>query len=120
MSQKIAIKVLMKLNELGWSQKDLAAKMEVSPQQVNKIVSGKENLTLETQEKLQCILDIPVLASYYEDKIKAFEKFVNLCIKSYKESYIKQVQLTSKYTLSKVVTMGVNPFIKNEISKKAV
>ena len=66
-SQKIALKVLMKLDELGWSQKKLAEKMEVSPQQINKIVSGKENLTLETQIKLQNILDIPILATYYEN-----------------------------------------------------
>lgn len=66
-SQKIALKVLRKLTELGWSQKELAKKMEVSPQQITKIVSGKENLTIETQIKLQTILDIPILASYYEN-----------------------------------------------------
>lgn len=65
-SQKIALKVLLKLDELNWSQKDLAEKMNVSPQQINKIVSGKENLTLETIIKLQNILDIPVLATYYD------------------------------------------------------
>jgi transcriptional regulator with XRE-family HTH domain len=65
-SQKIAIKVLRKLDRLGWTQKDLAEKMAVSPQQVSKIVSGKENLTIETQIKLQTILDIPILSSYYE------------------------------------------------------
>lgn len=69
-SQRIALKVLLKLDELGWTQKDLATKMAVSPQQVNKIVSGKENLTIETQIQLQNILDIPVLASYYENKSK--------------------------------------------------
>ena len=68
-SQKIALKVLTKLDELGWSQRDLAEKMEVSPQQISKIVSGKENLTIDTQIKLQNILDIPILASYYEHKI---------------------------------------------------
>ena len=68
-SQQIALKVLMKLDDLGWSQKDLANAMEVTPQQVTKIVSGKENLTIETQIKLQNILDIPILASYYENKI---------------------------------------------------
>ena len=68
-SQQIALKVLMKLDKLGWTQKDLAAQMEVSPQQITKIVSGKENLTIETQIKLQTILDIPILASYYENKI---------------------------------------------------
>jgi transcriptional regulator with XRE-family HTH domain len=69
-SQKIALKVLIRLDKLNWSQRDLAKKMDVSPQQINKIVSGKENLSIETQIKLQTILDIPVLASYYEDKIK--------------------------------------------------
>ncbi len=75
-SQQIAIKVLMKLDELGWSQKDLAEKMGVSPQQITKIVSGKENLTIETQIKLQNILDIPVLASYYENKEKGKGEFI--------------------------------------------
>lgn len=68
-SQQIAIKILTKLEELGWSQKDLAKEMDVSPQQVTKIVSGKENLTIESQIKLQSILNIPVLASYYENKM---------------------------------------------------
>ena len=51
-SQQIALKVLLKLDDLGWSQKDLAKEMEVTPQQISKIVSGKENLTIETQIKL--------------------------------------------------------------------
>ena len=72
-SQKIALKVLSKLDELGWSQKVLAEKMEVSPQQISKIVSGKENLTIDTQVKLQNVLDIPILASYYEQKINNVE-----------------------------------------------
>jgi transcriptional regulator with XRE-family HTH domain len=67
-SQQIAIKVMKKLDELEWSQKDLAVAMNVSPQQVNKIVKGQENLTLETQIKLQTVLDIPILASYHEVK----------------------------------------------------
>lgn len=45
---------------------DLAAAMKVSPPQITKIVKGQENLTLETQVRLQEILDIPILASYYE------------------------------------------------------
>ncbi len=75
-SQLIAMKVLMKLDELGWSQKELAKRMDVSPQQITKIVSGKENLTIETQIKLQTILDIPVLASYYENKIETLPEWV--------------------------------------------
>lgn len=68
-SQHIALKVLKKLDELGWTQRDLAAAMNVSPPQISKIVKGQENLTLETQIRLQEILDIPVLASYYEKNI---------------------------------------------------
>lgn len=67
-SQRIALKVLMKLDELGWSQKDLAQALKVTPQQISKIVSGKENLTIETQIKLQEILDIPIFATYHEYK----------------------------------------------------
>jgi ribosome-binding protein aMBF1 (putative translation factor) len=65
-SQHIALKVLAKLEKLGWSQKHLADILGVTPQQITKIVSGKENLTIETQIKLQEALDIPILASYYE------------------------------------------------------
>lgn len=65
-SQNIALKVLDRLDELHWTQKKLAQELGVSPQQVTKIVKGQENLTLETQIKLQDILDIPILASYFE------------------------------------------------------
>lgn len=65
-SQNIALKVLDRLDELHWTQKKLAKELDVSPQQVSKIVKGQENLTLETQIKLQDILDIPILASYFE------------------------------------------------------
>jgi len=69
-SQKIAYRILERLDELNWTQKQLAQKMGVSAQQVNKIVKGQENLTLETQTKLQEILDIPILATFYENKMK--------------------------------------------------
>ncbi len=67
-SQTIAFKILFRLDELGWSQKDLADAMKVSPQQINKIVKGTENLTLETLVKLQSVLKIAILASYHEAK----------------------------------------------------
>lgn len=74
-SRNIALKVLEKLEELSWSQKKLAEAMNVSPQQVSKIVSGKENLTIETQVKLQDVLNIPILASYYE---RIFNELIEL------------------------------------------
>lgn len=65
-SQDIAFDILEKLEDLNWTQKDLAEKMGVSPQYINKIVKGSENFTLESLVKLQAILDIPILASYFK------------------------------------------------------
>jgi ribosome-binding protein aMBF1 (putative translation factor) len=43
------------------SQKNLAERVNVSPQQINKIVKGKENLTLETISKLELALGIRII-----------------------------------------------------------
>ncbi|MEI6595881.1 MAG: helix-turn-helix transcriptional regulator, partial [Bacteroidota bacterium] len=43
------------------SQKELAEKIGVSPQHVNKIVKGRETLTLETISKLEVALEISLL-----------------------------------------------------------
>ena len=67
-SQGIGLDILERLDEWGWSQKDLAEKMGVSPQYVNKIVKGSENFTLESLVKLQALLDIPILANYFKQK----------------------------------------------------
>jgi transcriptional regulator with XRE-family HTH domain len=112
-SQQIAIKVLMKLDELGWSQKKLAEKMKVRPQQVSKIVRGKENLTLETQVRLQEILDIPVLASFFDnkdnkrvrvdmvlrfkEKLLVFEHKARFLSEDYTNSFNKQSIITMNY-----------------------
>jgi plasmid maintenance system antidote protein VapI len=53
--------VLDKLDELGWSQKELAIQMSVSPQQISKIVRGSENLTLESLVKIEKVLGIQLL-----------------------------------------------------------
>jgi ribosome-binding protein aMBF1 (putative translation factor) len=57
-SQLIAIRLLLTLKERGMQQKELAEQLGVSPQQVSKIVKGKENLTLETISRLESVLGI--------------------------------------------------------------
>jgi DNA-binding XRE family transcriptional regulator len=64
-SQSIALDILEKLEVLGWTQKYLAEQLGVSPQYVNKLVKGNENLTLETLVKLQNVLDLPIFAISY-------------------------------------------------------
>jgi transcriptional regulator with XRE-family HTH domain len=60
-SQAIALRILRTLRAKNVSQKELAEKIGVSPQQVNKIVKGRENLTLETIAKLEAALGIVLL-----------------------------------------------------------
>jgi len=104
-SQQIASKVLIKLDELGWSQKKLAEEMDVSPQQITKIVSGKENLTIETQIKLQNILNIPVLASYYENKMTEMDEW-NFAIERRVQKIAAQTTLiTNNYQATKIVKL---------------
>jgi transcriptional regulator with XRE-family HTH domain len=67
-SMRIAVKVLLALKEQDMTQKELAEKMNVSPQYISKLVKGKENLTLETLTKLQNILGIDILGSTVEYK----------------------------------------------------
>lgn len=73
-SAEIAISVLDKLKEKKWSQKDFAEKMGVSPQYVNKIVKGKENLTFDTIDKLEDVLECKLVSVIdYSKKIVSHE-----------------------------------------------
>lgn len=104
-SQQIALKVLMKLDDFGWSQKDLAKAMEVTPQQITKIVSGKENLTIETQIKLQHILDIPVLASYYENKMTEMDQRIVTFEKRVDKMVVQAIEYSNNYQSTKVLKL---------------
>lgn len=68
-SKRIAIQILAALKQRSMTQKNLADIMEVSPQYVNKLVKGKENLTLDTIVKLEKILAIEILTSHKESKV---------------------------------------------------
>jgi transcriptional regulator with XRE-family HTH domain len=60
-SAMVAVNVLEALKAKGLSQKDLAQKMKVSAQQVNKILKGQQNLTFETISKLETALEISLM-----------------------------------------------------------
>ena len=72
-SQKIALKVLQVLKERGITQKELAGQLGITPQQVNKIVKGSENLGLETITRIEEVLDttlIEIPEFQLEQKVK--------------------------------------------------
>lgn len=119
-SQQIAIKVLIKLDELGWTQKDLAKAMDVSPQQITKIVSGKENLTIETQVKLQNILDIPVLASYYENKMAEMDEKILTLEKHIEKISIQPSHRSDSYKEAMIVRLEPINYSQENNYPKAV
>ncbi|MFH7016325.1 transcriptional regulator [Flavobacterium sp. FlaQc-47] len=53
-----AVNVLEVLNAKGWSKKDLAQKMNISTHQLNNILKGQQDLTLEMISKLETALEI--------------------------------------------------------------
>jgi transcriptional regulator with XRE-family HTH domain len=55
-SSNIATTIFFKLKDLGKSQKWLADQLNVSSQQVSKIMKGKENLTLQTVSNIEEVL----------------------------------------------------------------
>ncbi len=103
-SRKIAYKVLVRLDVLGWSQKRLADEMGVSAQYISKVVQGKENLTLDTLIKLQNILDIPLLASHNEDKDRKIEGTNRVVV--------------SELTISSTITRLTKNFPNKHVSRR--
>ncbi|MDA3882438.1 MAG: helix-turn-helix domain-containing protein [Bacteroidales bacterium] len=106
-SQSIALKVLVRLKEKGWKQTDLAKALNVTPQQITKIVSGKENLTIDTQIKLQEVLDIPILASYYESKMKQSE-LIEVKVPGIKTTY-KAISTLEDTNIIETAKTVINP-----------
>ena len=117
-SRKIAYKVLVRLDVLDWSQKRLADEMGVSAQYISKIVQGKENLTLDTLIKLQNILDIPILASYNDDKQKNVETSVMSFQKNEVFAVTKQPATIFDYPSGQKLTtdQSANTYIYSKVS----
>lgn len=57
-SQRIALKILFKLDELNITKEDLAAKANIPNNRINVIVTGKANLTLLELVQIDATLDL--------------------------------------------------------------
>ena len=64
-SFKIAVRILREIRAQkavnGMTQKKLAEMMGVTPQYINKVVKGRENLTLETISRIEQVLGIALI-----------------------------------------------------------
>ncbi|MFT3827814.1 MAG: helix-turn-helix transcriptional regulator [Chitinophagaceae bacterium] len=77
-SSQIARRILAIIHDSNHlTQSKLAEMLEVSPQQINKIVKGKENLTLETIYKLSKALNVNLITfpEYKYSTPLAYESF---------------------------------------------
>jgi transcriptional regulator with XRE-family HTH domain len=67
-SIKVAIKLNRILRQKGMKQKHLAELLGVSAQQVNKILKGRENLTLDTIERIESAIGVDLITVLREDE----------------------------------------------------
>lgn len=91
-SNLIAFEILERLDELGWSQKQLAEKMGVSPQQVNKWVKGNENFTIATLARLGEVLETRLIDVPRRDEVMI------------KES-VRLPKITQEYTIPESIKL---------------
>ena len=62
-SSNIALRIIAALEQKEYmTQKALAEKLEVSPQYINKILKGQENLSLATIAKLSEVLNMELIS----------------------------------------------------------
>ena len=57
--------IMEQITDKGMTQKELAVRMELSKQHVDKLINGEVRLTAETAMKLESVLGIP--ASYWNN-----------------------------------------------------
>ena len=69
-SQNIAVKLHTYLRKNKLQQKDFAKLMEVSPQQISKILSGKENLKLETISKIEKLTGLNIITKDIKEPVE--------------------------------------------------
>lgn len=60
-SQRIAMMMLDKMEELGLTQKALAERMGCSQQYISRVLKGTENLSIETISKIENALHLEIL-----------------------------------------------------------
>ena len=60
-SQRVAMMMLDRMEELGLTQKSLATKMGCSQQYISRVLKGTENLSIETISKIESALELEIL-----------------------------------------------------------
>lgn len=108
-SRRMAIKINTFLKANNIKQKQLAELLNVSPQQVSKIIKGRENLTLETISKIEKVLKIQLIG---ENKVQKIEISLHQYV-----SYVKSDFKENNYHMSEKKTKEIIlPNIRNRVA----
>lgn len=67
-SQRIAMMMLDRMEELGLTQKCLAAKMGCTQQYISRVLKGTENLSIETISKIESALELEILEPVFASR----------------------------------------------------
>lgn len=104
----IGVKVLQALRRQGITQRELAERMGVSAQQVNKIVKGSENLTLETLVKLEKALSVQLLQDHHQEHIT---KLATIQLKAWAKSRAAggYFVMSHQGSYANITTIRINP-----------
>jgi transcriptional regulator with XRE-family HTH domain len=85
----IGLQILEALDAKGWKQKDLAEALNVSPQMVNKYLSGKCEFGLPIKHKLQTALGIKLGEAYYHpEPLEAYDDSINCVVRPINSSTV--------------------------------
>lgn len=71
-SQMIALAIMTEMETKKMTQRELAKRLDVTPQYVNKILRGQENLSIETIDRIEMALGIELMSIPYA---KSRQKF---------------------------------------------
>ena len=98
-SERLALKIRRILREESISQYELAERMGVSPAQVTKILSGKENLGIKTISKIEQALEVNLIEIPMPESCESLELSAQISIRTQQPiKYIRKGTFTSIVT----------------------
>ena len=101
-SERLALKIRRILREKGLSQYELAEKMYVSPAQITKILSGKENLGIKTISKIERALGVNLIEIPMPEGRESIELSVQTSIRTQ-----QPLKYRRKGTFTSIVTNNI-------------
>lgn len=113
LSEKFALKVRYLLRRKGLTQAELAEKMGVTPTQISKMLSGKENIQLKTIAKLQLALDTSLIDFSIEEEEETFYKLVDKYITRMPSTNRLMPQALTQVEAAERTTLNLNEYCQD-------